>query len=226
MLLPLIGSLWIIPHCWKNASQRVLVLLFFSALTIDTIFSGGDGVSINIFFGSMLAANLLTGLFWAELPNFPKGSFLCRNPAVVCAIFFLSLAFDMTYNHYLWPPKHLEDDHKSAQSFAIESKFISQQPGSAICEDLLVCAYAGKPFIYDPFVASIYMGAGQLDPAVIIDKLKRSEIGAVQFWGSPQQILNGNGSLFHPPISMAIDQYYRPGLVNEDGVIYVPKSLN
>jgi hypothetical protein len=229
MLLPLIGSLWIAPRCWKRPSQRVLVLLFFSAWTVDTIFSGGEGVDINVFFGLMLAATLLTGLFWAELPNLPRSSFFSRNPAVVCAIFFFSLAFDMAYNHYLWPPKHLEDDHKSAQSFAIESEFISKQPGPAICEDLLVCAYAGKPYIYDTFAAYLYMREGGLNPTVIVEGLRRQEFGAIQFWGVLEQIPSGNepsGRLFPPAIWTAIHQYYRPGLVNEDGVIYVPKNLS
>ena len=98
MLLPLIASLWIIRRCWKIAAQRVLAILFLCALTVNTISGGGDGVDINIFFGLLLAASMLTGVFWAELPNHFKSSFLCRNPAVVCGIFFFSLAFDMAYN--------------------------------------------------------------------------------------------------------------------------------
>jgi len=228
MLLPLIASLWIVLRCWKSASKRVLVLLFFCALTVDTIFSGGEGVDINSFFGLMLAAILLTGLFWAEFPKYLRSGFLCRNPAVVCAIFFFSLAFNMAHNHYLWPPKHLEDVHRSAQSFAMESAFISQQPGSAICENLLVCAYAGKPYIYDTFAAYLYMRADRLDPTVIVERLRRQEFGTIQFWGALEQIHSSNeisGRLFPTAIWTAIHQYYRPGLVNEDGVIYVPKNL-
>jgi len=228
MLLPLIASLWIVLRCWKSASKRVLVLLFFCALTVDTIFSGGEGVDINSFFGLMLAAILLTGLFWAEFPKYLRSGFLCRNPAVVCAIFFFSLAFNMAHNHYLWPPKHLEDVHRSAQSFAMESAFISQQPGSAICENLLVCAYAGKPYIYDTFAAYLYMRADRLDPTVIVERLRRQEFGTIQFWGALEQIPSSNelsGRLFPTAIWTAIHQYYRPGLVNEDGVIYVPKNL-
>lgn len=133
----------------------------------------------------------------------------------------------MAHNHHLWPPKHLEDDRKGAQRFEIESEFISQQRGPAICDDMLVCAYAGKPFIYDPYAAYLYMKAGRLDPMVIVGKLSRQELGAVEIWGAPERILSGKESgLFPAPISTAIRQYYRPGLVNEDEVVYVRKNLD
>lgn len=223
-LLPSIAALWMVRYCWKNPAQRILVFFLFCAVAVDAIFSGGEGVDINIFFGYMLAVALLTAVFWAELPGLPARLSIFRNSAAVCSLFFLLLAMDIIRNQNISPLKRLRDDKISAQRFAIETAFIRQQPGPAICENLLLCFYAGKPYLYDPFNAHLYMESHRLDPQVISDELKDRRWGAVQLLGAPEQIgSNDSDYLLTPAIVTALRENYRPGLINEDGIIYVPK---
>jgi hypothetical protein len=97
-----------------------------------------------------------------------------------------------------------------------------------LCESLLRCVYAGKPYVYDPFNATRFITLGRLDANVIVDHMKRGDYRAVQLDGSVEEMLvdrDGN-ERFAAPVLQAIQKYYRPGLKNEDGVIYLPVASN
>jgi hypothetical protein len=90
---------------------------------------------------------------------------------------------------------------------------------------MLRCAYAGKPYIYDPFNATRFIGLGKLDANVIVDQIKNHSYGAIQMYNSVDyKLADPEPQMsFTIPILQAINQYYRPGLENEDGAIYLPR---
>jgi hypothetical protein len=225
ILLPTVATLWMANTCWKNPEQRVLALLLVCALAIDAYFSGGSGVSINGMFGSMLAIALLTGVFWAEFSKLPVGRFKVLPPAVVCALFFLSLAVPMVIFRNWRTEEVIKRNFDKEQRFAVEVAYLRQQPGPALCESLLSCYYAGKPYLYDPYNSTRLIAQGRLDVNVIVDHLRNGEYGAVQLSEGMEKkpysaVLQER---FAPPILEAIQQYYRPGFKDEDGTIYLPK---
>ena len=224
--LPTVAALLTAFVCWKNPARRVLALLLFCALAVDTYFSGGSGVDVNGIFGSMLAIVLLCGVFWAEFSRLPLGQTLTRSPLAVCSIFFLGLAIPMIRSGNGRTDKVLQERREEARRFAAEVAYLRQQPGTALCESILRCAEAGKPYLYDPFNATRFVEQGRLDANVIVDQLRNHEYGAVQLYDSVEEkIANPDAqTCFALPILRAIDQYYRPGLDNEDGVIYLPKG--
>jgi len=191
-------------------------------------FSGGIGVSINGIFGSMLAITLLTGIFWAEFSKLPLGQVRALPQAAVCAIFFLWLVIPMSMLGDARLVKAMQRNRDAESRFALEVDYLRQQPGPALCESLLRCAYAGKPFVYDPFNATRFITLGKLDANVIVDHLKRRDYRAVQLDGIVEQLLvsQDGKDRFAAPILQAIQKYYRPGLTNEDGVIYLPVDSN
>ena len=230
--LPTFAALIATWICWKNPARRVLAILLFCALAVDTCFSGGSGVDINGIFGSMLAIVLLCGVFWGELAKLPLvsrlplGQTLTRSPLAVCSIFFLGLAIPMIRSGNGRTDKVLQENREEARSFAAEVAYLRQQPGAALCESILRCAVAGKPYLYDPFNATRFLEQGRLDANVIMDRLRNHEYGAVQLYDSVEEkIANPDAQIcFTLPILRASDQYYRPSLDNEDGVIDLPKS--
>jgi hypothetical protein len=243
VLMPLIAALWMARYCWKNPSQRVLALLLVCAIAVNTFFMGGNGVTINAMFGSMLAIVLLTGVLCAELPGLLPGRLKGLPQAVICAVFFLWLAVPMVISGdplvinaiiYRTPLDFtanwrtdlaLERSRAGEQRFAAEVAYLRQQPGPALCEGLLRCYYAGKPYIYDPFNATRFIAQGKLDANVMVDRLRNREFGAVQVYGNVEQMLGGRwpNNHFAPSILRAIQEYYRPGFKDEDGIIYVPR---
>jgi hypothetical protein len=247
VLLPILPfalvALWMARYCWKIPAQRVLALLLFCALPLNTYFSGGSGVTINSMFGSMLAIVLLVGVFLGEFFKLPRGRLKSVAPPVVIAAFFLWLAVPMViagdpliisatiypshidYSGNWRTDLALERSLAGRQRFSEEVTFLRQQPGPALCESLLRCYYGGKPYLYDPFDATRFLALGKLDANVMVSRLQNHEFGAVQMSSSVEEKLGGRwpDSHFAPPILRAIQQYYSPGFTNEDGIIYIPK---
>jgi hypothetical protein len=224
--LPALAALLTTFFCWRNPARRVLALLLGCAIVVDTIFCGGSGVDINGFFGSMLAMALLCGVFWAEFSRLPIGASTARSPLIAAGIFFIWLAIPMIRSGNAWPNEVLQADREAANRFAVEISYLKDQRGPALCESMLRCAYAGKPYLYDPFNATRFIGAGMLDSNVIVSQLMNHHYGAVQMYNNVQIKLADQAPQmsFTIPILNAIGQYYRPGLENEDGVIYLPRK--
>ena len=225
MLVPSAAAVYMVPRCWQSEEKRILVFFFFSSVLVDTVFAGGDGVDINIFFGYTLAVALFTGMLCAELPFLLPGKHSVRASAAVYSVFFLWLGIKIIHDQRDWPlQKRLESDKHGAQRLALETEFTRRQPGEAICMDLLVCAFAGKAYLYDSANVDRYVRLGWLDPEVTVKELKDKKWAAVQIWGDPNQILTNTEpeSLFAPSVRTALSSYYRPGLVTDDGVIYIP----
>jgi hypothetical protein len=224
--LPTLAALVTAFFCWRYPERRVLALLLFCALAVNLFFCGGSGVDINGFFGSMLAMALLCGVFWAEFSRLQIGNTNSRSPLIAGSIFFLWLAVPMIHMELLSPKDAFDADADMAGRFTIEVAYLRDQPGAALCENMMVCAYAGKPYIYDPFNATRFIGLGKLDPNVIVEQLKNHQYGAIQMYNdADSKLANHEPQMsFAIPILKAINQYYRVGLENEDGPIYIPRT--
>jgi hypothetical protein len=224
--LPVLAALAAVFFCWRNSERRVLALLLGCALVINTVFCGGSGVDINGSFGSMLAMVLLCGVFAVEFAGPRLGRFSLRAPAVTFAILFLSLAVPMIHSGNARTDQVFKADREAAKRFSAEVAYLRQQPGPALCESMLRCAYAGKPYIYDPFNAARFIGQGKLDAGVIVDQIKNHAYGAIQMYNSADyKLADPEPQMsFTIPILQAINQYYHPALENEDGTIYLPRK--
>jgi hypothetical protein len=224
--LPVLAAFAALFFCWKDACRRVLALLLGCALAVNTVFSGGSGVDINGTFGSMLAMGLLCGVLAAELARLQIGRFSGPSPLLAFTVFFLSLAIPIVRLGNARTDQLMQADREGASRFAAEIAFLRGQPGPAICESLLRCAYAGKPYIYDPFNATRLIGDGKLAPNWMVDRIKNHEFGAIQMYNDvDDKLADPEPQMsFALPILKAIGQYYQPGFENEDGAIYVPRS--
>jgi hypothetical protein len=231
--LPVLAAFVAAWLCWKVPERRVLALVLGCALVINTVFCGGSGVDINGSFGSMLAMVLLCGVFsnWVPpvsllRPGNPRSLAGLQSPVIVFSILFLALAVPMMHSGNARPDQVLAADRDAANRFSAEVAYLRQQPGKALCESMLRCAYAGKPYIYDPFNATRFIGQGKLNANAIVDQIKNHAYGAIQMYNSTDSKLADPEPQmsFTIPILRAINQYYRPGLENEDGTIYLPRK--
>jgi len=120
------------------------------------------------------------------------------------------------------PALALQQTEAAQQRFDAEVAMLRSQPGPVLCESLLRCYCAGKPYIYDPFNATRFIGLGRLNEAPVLNALRQHSYGAVQLSGpidSPRRIV-----MFRPEILAAIRENYEPVLENSDGVIYLPND--
>lgn len=232
---------------YRDSSLRIIPLLFWFAQLPCIAFGGGAGVWLNTYFSGVWATTLLFGILLNEVHRHPlqwprqlRSSWF---PAIVFLWLFVPLtvtgqerATDPNAPVHWSPIAAIRHLRTSEQQFDEEVAFLRAQPGPALCQSLLRCYYAGKPYVYDPFNATRMIRLGKLDPEEIVDRVQRHEYGAIQFgisltperWERPGQ--NDLAAiLFAPPILKAIAENYVPALTNRDAegrpvcVIYVPK---
>lgn len=223
LLLPLAISLYTAYRVRGDRSQRIAAILLVLSLTVGTFFSGGAGCSINALFGFYFAMSILIGLFFSRLEQ-QAHPYAAYAPLLLSAWLLVPwlivppldgrAAAQVNWN----PALALERITDEQARFDDEVAFLRSQPGPALCESLLRCYYAGKPYVYDPFNATRMIGLHRLDAGVLVDALRRQQYGAVQL-DRP-----GYGDTFAPAILAAIQEYYQPVLANKDVVIYVPNS--
>ena len=101
-----------------------------------------------------------------------------------------------------------------------EVAFLRVEPGPALCESMLRCYFASKPYVYDPFNATRMVGLGKLDANVVAAALRRHQYGAIQVNGPLAD--QRRTEMFAPPILAAIRESYHSAFENQDGAIYVP----
>ena len=209
----------------KHAERRIVSFLFAASVLTALAFGGGSGVWINVFFGGMLSVAMLLGLFLGDLQSAPKCPPWLSTAAPL--FLFVWLIIPLVYSGNWRPLRALAEARAAQRRFQQETEILAAQPGPALCESLLRCYYAQKPYLYDPFNATRLIHLGRLDPSVIAGQLQEQEFGAVQL-DKPIEYEYSHGpgnERFVPSILHAVEQYYVPLLENEDGVIYVPNRI-
>jgi hypothetical protein len=102
-----------------------------------------------------------------------------------------------------------------------EVSFLAAQPGPAICESLILCYYAGKPYTLDPFNSARLVRLGKLDSNEIVNQIAEKKYAAIQTQVPVTQRPNDR---FPDDVLEAIDRDYVETLKAPNCVIYVPRA--
>jgi hypothetical protein len=223
--IPLAASLaWSI---WKlrDPKFRVISLYFLASLAIGFWFTGGSGASENMYFDNFFAMAIVAGLcvdyFWNSRPfGVGEGSLTRVAPPL---LLYAGVVFAFGQSDSLNLPRYLANLSLQQTRFSAEAAYLAAQPGSAICESLLRCYDAGKPYIYDPYNSTAMVNAGKLDAREFVDRIAERQFGAIQTTLPVNEVLRPNDR-FPNAFLDAIDRYYRIALRDPDCVIYVPRS--
>jgi len=119
-------------------------------------------------------------------------------------------------------PLHFSQLRESERRFEAEVSFLAAQPGPAICESMLRCYYAGKPFVYDPFNSTSLVRFGKLDSKDIVAQITQKKYGAIQT-ELPVSDFPRPNDRFPNDVLNAISRYYSASWRDEYCVIYVPR---
>ncbi len=227
VLPPLIGPLALtIAFAWTlrvDPTRRVVTFLLALSLLVGTFFAGGAGVSTNTYFSTMIAVSLLIGLF---LSDWEKGSWTWTNHLLALYspwLIFFWLLVPAGCNGVINPVKMLRLTAERQRRFDEDIAFLKRQPSPQICEDLLLCFYAGQPYLYDPFNATRLMQFGKLNPQVFVGELNQRVFGAIELeQHSPEDL--SQQDRFPKSFLQAIREQYDPVVANPEVVFYVPKE--
>jgi hypothetical protein len=226
LLLPLCTAVFMALVLRKDKERRIAGILLATSLTIGMYFNGGSGVSVNAFFSSFLAISTLCGLLFDEMRLGRLNWATKPNVAYVPLVYFGWLIIPWLLVPKLdtgdWNPvRKLAETRASEARFTQEVALLQSKDGPVICENLLLCYFAAKPYIYDPFNATRLIQLDKLDAQPMIDNLRKQRYAAVQFDEPIEQ--ERHSERFDPAIVAAIEEAYQASFVSEDGEIYSPK---
>ena len=169
------------------------------ALALGLIFSLGDGVDTNAFFDLAIALSLLMGL----TPDHGQTPMIAALSALPLLAF---LALNVSDNNYFYTRTF------AAQS-ARDIAFLQARPGPALCDQLSLCLWAGKPPQVDVFNMGEAILTGARDPAPLIRMIEQHHFAALQF-----QDMDGLG----PQVKQAIAKNYRVDHSDDNGSFLTP----
>jgi hypothetical protein len=167
------------------------------ALMLGIVFSAGDGVDANAFFDLAIALSLALGLAAGSQP------LLVASAAAPLMIF---LALNYSDNNFFFT-------RAFAQQSARDIAFLKSQPGPALCDQLSLCLWAGKPAEVDVFNTGEAIQSGARDGATLARLIAARHFTAIQ--------MEDPGSL-GPQVRQAIAQNYRLDHSGDNGNFFTP----
>ncbi len=222
LLLPFCVALYTAFVMRKDARRRITAILLATTLVVGGYFGGGQGVSINCLFSALLATAIVMGLFWAEVDagrwewaRQPRAAYV---PLVLFGWLVIPLIITGNWNAV----RSLRETAAAERRFDEDVALLHSRSGPALCESLLRCYFAGKPYGYDPFNATRLIRFGRLDGTAIVEDIRQQKYGAVQLDEPIED--EKDSERFNPSVLAAIQNNYVPALKHEDAVIYVPKT--
>jgi hypothetical protein len=205
----------------QNRQARVISFYFFSSLLIGAALGGGSGVSENTYFDNLFAMSIIMGacldLLWkAPIRGLGKGG---RGRFLVPVLLYSSVVF--TFVPWGVNVRRMLSALPEWQRRSdAEVSFLAAQPGPAICESLILCYDAGKPYVLDPFNSARLVRLGKLNSSEIVKQIAEKKYGAIQTQVPATQ---KRSERFPDDVLDAIDRYYVEALKAPNCVIYVPR---
>jgi hypothetical protein len=174
-----IGTAWSI--C-SLRSRTVLASAFVMSHLLGFLLAGGSGVDLNIFFNALAATVIACGLALSDSNLLLVGSrpsALYSTASLMFAVFFISVM--------LFVPGQLRRDRANLRALPLQEKefrsaveFVKSRSGPALCESLLLCYEAGKPFEYEAYSVRDLIKGGRLQEDEVLQLLRTNHFQAVQ----------------------------------------------
>ncbi len=206
---------------WRSRrypALRITGIWLACAFVLNLFFAGGVGVATNSLFDTLLAMVLLVGIFLDEVREAaPPLTYL---PIAIALWPLLPLFIT---NETSLPIRDLRHLRRQQQTYRESLALLQQTPGTAICESLLLCAEAGKPYLYDPFNATRFIQLGKLDPSPLYSQLANRQFAAVQLNKSIDLTkADTDANRFTPEMLEIIRKHYTPVMQRDGVLILVP----
>ena len=204
----------------RDPRARTISLYFFWSVLTGLVFGGGSGIGDYAFFDIFFAMSIIMGdwldILWkAPIPSFGKGGrwrFLVPVLLYLClALAFVPQGTRLRQDFTLLPMRE--------KAYIREVSFLVEHPGPAVCESLIMCYDAGKPFIFDPYNATRLVRLGKLDSNAIVQRIAARGYAAFQLDTSVDRRASDR---FPEDVLYALDKYYYEALKGPDCYIYLP----
>ena len=126
------------------------------------------------------------------------------------------------------PPRIQEDsatshnDAQLEQEFTSAVDFVKSHPGPALCENLLLCFEAGKPFEFDPYAVDQLVKTGHVPEAAILRQLDEHHFSTISLLAT-EPIGPAARGRFSQAFMVRLLNRYKPAVQSSSNAIFVPK---
>src|SRR5258708_2792613 len=158
----------------KNSTLYLFYLYLFFSLVIGLFFSFGVGANINMYFDFIISLALCIGI---GLRMHARNAGLLAVKKAVYGYFFLYLLFFVSVNIFGKDIKNLQFQQNET---AVNAAFLKKITGPALCDDLIVCYLAGKPFLFDPFLVSQMVVTHQIAEKTALAKITSRDFAIIE----------------------------------------------
>jgi hypothetical protein len=179
----LVAIVWLLCR-WRSSPLLASAFVFANALAFTL--AGGDGVDLNIYFNAFAAGALICGVAVAEFGG--EGTRPVSEMKSVALMAALLVCVSVGF------PDRLQADRaddalmsRKEADFRAAVAVLKAMPGPALCENLLLCYRANKPYVLDTFVAGDQLDLGNLGDDVIPAMLRGRKFGAVELDALPEE---------------------------------------
>jgi hypothetical protein len=198
LALPALVALSLLFRPARDPGAVFLGLFTALALVIGCLGIAGDGVVYNALFELLVAASLAIGYRVGGARSGTPGTWIVLATVAVVAWSTSMAAMAMITYRSDWTAGR--DRLVATAQRSVE--IIAAQPGPALCEDLLLCDWAGKPSEVDAFNYAQSVYTGRRDERTLLARIEQGSFGAIE--------LNPKENRLPPGVRATIGRYYRP----------------
>ncbi len=165
----------------RHSDAGRFVLLFAAIAFVSSVGqSSADGVADNAGFELIVATAVGIGCAFDDLAAIPalRQWGIKRSQIVLLAILIARLLISSRIAPYLLlsSPDFRADLNQRSLIMKAESARIAAIPGRVACNVALVCRFAGKQFVFDPFPVYEDVVTGRLSEQDVLDQLRQQKI--------------------------------------------------
>ena len=208
MLLPIGAAVWLAASASRDRAVRFVCTYAAASIAVGLMFAVGEGVYWNTMFDADCALALV-GAVAVERAS--------RRAAVATAFLAApAIVILMSATIHWLSPRFWFDPHWSeAATAASEIDFVRGRPGPALCEDLAVCYWAGKPLEVDYFNVQQRSRREPWRVDALVRRLDAREFGVAEVQDDDRSL--------GPRFVDALRRNYRVDHESQWGVFWVPR---
>ncbi len=136
---------------WSDSGVRLCAIYAAVATLSGLFFIGGDGVNANVFFDAIWALSMGAALALSQIPNARADADRTRARMVIGLLMALVVAALTPGLRPGQPADGWAGPRGDPPFTARDVALIASRPGPALCEELALCFWAGKPAEVDVF---------------------------------------------------------------------------
>ena len=198
LALPALVALSLLVRPARDPRAMFLGLFAALALAIACLGIAGDGVVYNALFELVVAASLAIGYRAGGARSGTPGTWIALATVAVVAWSTSLAAVAMIAYRSDW----IAGRDRLVATAQRSVEIIAAQPGPALCEDLLLCDWAGKSSEVDAFNYAQSVYTGRRDESALLARIERGGFDVIEM--DPKE------NRLPPGVRAAISRYYRP----------------